>query len=158
MVENSRPEESKRKIPVNPFSTGGGGEIFESLVPIYYLVSLLCKKTVRGYEEAGIVRETEFQQSWTGLKIDNMVITGNAQGIPHKIALQIKHQLVFSDADSNEDFKKVVKDRYPRTLSTRPRLGPDLTKTGRFLRDGILFKGTPRMQRGEDAANRTLTL
>ncbi|MHA1448100.1 MAG: hypothetical protein ACTSP4_01615 [Candidatus Hodarchaeales archaeon] len=93
----------------NPFSTGGGGVTFEQLVGASYLATLLTGGIPRGLDQ-GIVKEVKFQQRWTGFILDDIVITTKVGSTERKLALQVKHDLVFSDAISNKTFERVMKD------------------------------------------------
>lgn len=93
----------------NPFSTGGGGVTFEQLVGASYLVSLLAGDIPRGLDW-GITKEVKFQQRWSGALIDDVVVTSMGKNHERRLALQIKHDLTFSDAPSNTTFARVIED------------------------------------------------
>lgn len=93
----------------SPFSTGGGGVTFEQLVGASYLVSLLAEDIPRGLDW-GITKEVKFQQRYSGCLLDDIVVTSTDGNKDRKLALQIKHTITFSDAKSNTEFKKVIKD------------------------------------------------
>jgi len=93
----------------NPFSTGGGGNTFEHLVGVSYLVTLLAGDIPRGLDW-GTCTRVSFQQRWEGSVLDDIVVTSSNGKKERRLALQIKHDLTFSDAESNEDFARVVAD------------------------------------------------
>jgi len=94
--------------PSNPFSTGGGGVTFEHLVGASYLVSLLAMDIPRGLDR-GITHRVAFQQRWSGAILDDIVVTSRTpDGQERHLALQVKHDLTFSDAESNALFRQVV--------------------------------------------------
>ena len=93
----------------NPFSTGGGGNTFEHLVGVSYLVTLLAGDIPRGLDW-GTCTRASFQQRWEGSVLDDIVVTSSNGKKERRLALQIKHDLTFSDAESNEDFARVVAD------------------------------------------------
>lgn len=93
----------------NPFSTGGGGVTFEKLVGASYLVSLLAGDIPRGLDW-GITKEVRFQQRWSGALIDDIVVTSTDKEHERRLALQVKHNLTFSDAPSNATFARVIED------------------------------------------------
>lgn len=94
----------------NPFSTGGGGVTFEHLVGASYLVSLLAEDVPRGLDR-GIIRSVAFQQRWSGAVLDDVVVSSRtADGQDRRLALAVKHDLTFSDAESNAVFRQVVSD------------------------------------------------
>ncbi len=93
----------------NPFSTGGGGVTFEQLVGTRYLVSLLAGEIPRGLDW-GIIKEVKFQQRWSECLLDDIVITSTDGDKERKLALQVKHNLTFSDSVSNTTFARVIED------------------------------------------------
>ena len=93
----------------NPFSTSGGGVTFEQLVGASYLVSLLAGDIPRGLDW-GICKEVKFQYRWSGCLLDDIVITSTDGNKERKLALQVKHNLTFSDSASNTTFAHVIKD------------------------------------------------
>lgn len=93
----------------NPFSTGGGGVTFEQLVGTSYLVSLLAGDIPRGLDW-GITKSVLFQHRWSGCLLDDIVITSANGCRERKLALQVKHDLSFSDSVSNTTFASVIED------------------------------------------------
>ncbi|TET47497.1 hypothetical protein E3J62_01315 [candidate division TA06 bacterium] len=93
----------------NPFSTGGGGVAFEQLVGASYLVSLLAGDIPRGLDW-GISKAVAFQQRMSGYLLDDVVVTATDGQRQRKLALQVKHDLTFSDAPSNTEFARVIAD------------------------------------------------
>lgn len=93
----------------NPFSTGGGGVTFEQLVGTSYLVSLLAGHIPRGLDR-GITKEVKFQHRWSRCLLDDVVIISTDGDIERKLALQVKHDLTFSDSASNKIFADVIDD------------------------------------------------
>lgn len=95
----------------NPFSTGNGGVKFENLVGTTYLVALLNESIPRGLD-LGITNEVSFQQRFSGATVDDIIVSSEDQCVARKLFLQIKHDLVFSDAPSNIIFESVIKDAW----------------------------------------------
>lgn len=93
----------------NPFSTSDGGVTFEQLVGASYLVSLLAGVIPRGLDW-GISKEVKFQHRWSGCLLDDIVVTSTDGDTERKLALQVKHELTFSDSDSNKEFTRVMDD------------------------------------------------
>ena len=60
----------------------------------------------------GITKEVSFQQRWRGAAVDDIIVSSEDQGGIRKLFLQIKHDLVFSDASKNIVFESVVKDAW----------------------------------------------
>jgi|GEM_PF-6781188 len=95
----------------NPFSTGNGGVKFENLVGSTYLVALLTKSIPRGLD-FGMTTEVSFQQRWRGATVDDIIVTSEDQGTVRKLFLQIKYNLVFSEASTNHEFESVIIDAW----------------------------------------------
>jgi hypothetical protein len=93
----------------NPFSTGSGGVTFEQLVGASYLVSLLAGDIPIGLDW-GVTKEVSFQHRWSGCLLDDIVITSTDSNRERKLALQVKHNLTFSDSASNTTFARVIDD------------------------------------------------
>lgn len=93
----------------NPFVTGEGGATFEQLVGASYLVSVLAADIPRGLDW-GIAKEVKLQYRWSGCLLDDIVVTSFDGNTTRKLALQVKHNLTFSDARSNTKFARVIKD------------------------------------------------
>lgn len=93
----------------NPFSTGGGGITFEHSVGVTYLVSLLAGDIPRGLDW-GITKEVYFQHRWSGNLLDDICVIASNGYADRKLAIQVKHSLTFSNAPSNTEFRKVIKE------------------------------------------------
>ena len=91
----------------NPFSTSGAGTHFEYLVGASYLVSLLSGDIPRGLDW-GQTTEVRFQQRFAGIPVDDIIVVGSDGANQRILALQIKHDLKFSDSEKNETFQKVI--------------------------------------------------
>jgi len=105
---NDKNTNESTKPTSNPFSTGGGGASFENLVAAFYASNLMCEKLIHGHLEAGEVKEISFQNRWTGLEVDDILVYGSAmifsekheRNIRPKLILQIKNRLNFRSTDS----------------------------------------------------------
>jgi len=93
----------------NPFSTSGAGTQFEYLVGTFYLVSLLSGDVPRGLDWGQTI-EIKFQQRFTGIPVDDIIVVGSDGTNERILALQIKHDLIFSDSEGNETFQKVIRE------------------------------------------------
>lgn len=91
------------------YSTGGGGFRFENRVEVSYLIQMLSGDPARGYPD-GSISEISFQQRWKDFDVDDIVINLKTKKANKKLALQIKKDLIFSDAESNLEFKKVISE------------------------------------------------
>ncbi len=89
----------------NPFSTGAGGATFEQLVGTSYLVSLLYFEIPNGMD--GLIETVSFQQRYKGYLVDDIVVETKIDNVVHKLFLQVKHAITFSD---NKLFRDVLKD------------------------------------------------
>ncbi len=93
----------------NPFSTSGAGIQFEYLVGASYLVSLLSGDIPRGLDWGQTI-EVRFQQRFAGIPVDDIIVVGSDGADQRILALQIKHDLTFSDSEKNETFQKVIRE------------------------------------------------
>ena len=93
----------------NPFSTSGAGNQFEYLIGASYLVSLLSGDIPRGLDWGQTV-EVRFQQRFAGIPVDDIIIVGSDGANQRILALQIKHELTFSDSETNVIFQKVIRE------------------------------------------------
>ncbi len=115
-------------INSNPFSTGGGGTRFETLVGAFYLVSLLAADTPRGLND-GITQNVGFQRRWDGSILDDVVVTSKtATTVTHKIVIQVKHQITISPND--ETFRKVLSDCWTTFSGTNGSFEPNKDRLG----------------------------
>ncbi len=105
-----------------PFSTGGGGSDFERRVGAYYLAMALLRSIPRG-QAAGLTREVRFQRLYEGDPLDDLIILSDLPVGESKLALQIKRDLVFGQAD--EIFDKVMRASWDTFKSPRFILGTD---------------------------------
>jgi len=102
---------SKKKLtiqPVNPFCTGGGGQGFELLVAVSYLISLLRQEFARGVPD-GVTTEVRLQQRNRGCPVDDIVAVCQCGAKTHRLYLQAKHRIIFSD---NQLFNEVIGDAW----------------------------------------------
>lgn len=116
--------ETKLPIPVSPFSTGGGGSRFESLVASYYVLSLLRGDLVQGMNNS-ILQAVRLQQRNLDSPIDDIVLVGYSGSDECTTAFQVRHQFRFSD---NPEFREVIEKcwaqfRKPSFNSRADRIG-----------------------------------
>ena len=98
---------AKKAAAVNPFSMGGGGDYFDRLVAIYYLLRLMRQEAPRGMPDA-LIKEVGLQQKNRDCPIDDIVLyCETSTGIKKRLCLQVKHNITFS---KNDDFIKVVNE------------------------------------------------
>ncbi len=103
-------KKKKLKSFTPPFITGGGGFNFEHSVGAYYLTFLIKKSIPRVCEDLGLITKISFQNQWTGLKVDDLCIYCKKYSTKAKLILQLKHDLTFSNAESNTEFRKVISE------------------------------------------------
>ena len=101
------------KAHVNPYSTGGGGTNFEQKVGTMYLSYLLARQVPYGLD--GITKEIRFQQN-NSESLDDIVIISDKGGESRKLSLQLKHNMRFTNSDSN--FERVIQDCW-KTLNNQ---------------------------------------
>ena len=91
----------------NTYSSGGGGFYLEHKIAAYYLIQMLVGDSPRGIS-SGKISKISFQQRGNGFDVDDIVITTKTEDSENILALQIKKNITFSDAESNLEFKKVI--------------------------------------------------
>lgn len=106
---------TSRTRPVNPFSTGAGGAIFEFRVAVCYLVDLLCGRQPRGLAQGASLHAIGLQQRNRGNPVDDIVAHALWDRAEVTLSIQAKHSLIVSD---NEIFEQVVGDLWSRAVAT----------------------------------------
>jgi hypothetical protein len=91
-------EAPQRVNVASPYSTGGGGSDFERRVGGYYLAMALLRSIPRG-QEAGLTHEVKFQRLYEGEPLDDLIIHSELPVGEAKLALQIKRDLTFGEAN-----------------------------------------------------------
>ena len=115
--------QSEQMIKIaSPFSTGGGGSDFERQVGAYYLAMALLRSIPRG-QDAGLTREVRFQRLYEGEPLDDLIILSELPVGEAKLALQIKRDLTFGEA--NEVFDEVMRASWKTLRSPKFTLGID---------------------------------
>jgi len=100
---------AKKTAAVSPFSTGGGGNRFEALVAVYYLVRLMRQEMPRGMSDA-LIKEIGLQQRNRDCPIDDIVLyCETTTGLKKRLCLQAKHSITFSE---NDNFCETVKQAW----------------------------------------------
>ncbi len=100
---NNTPEQK----PASTELTGGAGFTFEDTVVAYYLAHLLRHERAAG--QSGIVSSVAVQQRGQGNPMDDLVVGFDDAGRARSLGLQIKRSITISGADSNEDFRDIIK-------------------------------------------------
>jgi len=112
----------KSKKVASPISTGNVGGDFESLVGAYYLAMVLLRSAPRG-QEAGAAKEVKFQRLYEGEPLDDLIIISEYPVGIAKLAIQVKHDLVFGE--KNEIFDEVIWASWKTFRSSRFVVGRD---------------------------------
>lgn len=112
---------NKGKIPVHPFSSGGGGLRFEIQVATSYVISLLRMEFARGLEK-GVVHSVNLQQRNRGNPVDDINVVTKYNENEITLYLQAKHTLRFTD---NKDFNEVLNDCWTQFCKTTFKRGSD---------------------------------
>lgn len=101
--------DGERQI-ASPFSTGGGGTVFEMKVQASLLAALLVRGHVPGIENA-VARELHLQTEHRGYQTDDaLVIATDVRGLSRRQLWSAKHQVKFTDSDSV--FRDVLADAW----------------------------------------------
>jgi hypothetical protein len=96
--------------PQSPELAGGAGFTFEDSVGAFYLVALLAEGYAPGVANR-IVSRVAFQQRNFGEPLDDLIVDfRDNTNQEARLSLQVKSGLVVSDAESNTDFREVIRD------------------------------------------------
>jgi len=89
--------------------TGGAGFVYEGYVAAYFLAALLTGE-IRPPLNTGI-KSVALQQSAYGAPLDDIIITFD-DVFEAKLHIQVKRSLTISAAESNKDFREIVKNSW----------------------------------------------
>lgn len=96
----------------SPELAGGEGFTFEGDAAAFYLVSLLAEAYAPGIDDR-IVTCVSVQQRDFGEPLDDVIVDFQAiDQDPARLSLQVKRSLVISAAESNSDFREVIRDAW----------------------------------------------
>ncbi len=108
---SNAPSTKKKALP-SPFSTGGGGSLFEKNVGACYLSWMLLNVAPRGFEDVEIT-EVKFQRRYIDqLPMDDVIVSVGVSHAPRGIArlsLQLKHDVEWGSGEKNETFHAVLR-------------------------------------------------
>ena len=94
----------------------GEGFTFEGAVAAYYLAALIGEKFAPGIEDSRVVK-VSLQQRDFGEPLDDIIVDfENESQQSARLSLQAKQSITISNADSNSDFREVIRDSL-RTLN-----------------------------------------
>lgn len=103
---------TKKKPPVSPFSTGGGGVCFEHVVGSLFLSHLLLGTAPPGASDFDIAEVKWQRKDIDGIALDDLAISLN---VPHAkqgrafMALQLKHDINWGTSENNAIFQAVMR-------------------------------------------------
>jgi len=89
--------------------TGGAGFVYEGYVAAYFLAALLTGE-IRPPLNTGI-KSVALQQSAYGAPLDDIIVTFD-DAFEAKLHIQVKRSLTISAAESNKDFREIVKNSW----------------------------------------------
>ena len=99
----------------SPELAGGEGFTFEGEAAAFYLTSLLAEAYAPGIDEQIVVR-VSVQQRDFGEPLDDVIVDfEDAEHNPVRLSLQVKRPLTISRANTNTDFRDIIRDSW-RTL------------------------------------------
>lgn len=101
----------------NPYSTGGGGEQFESKVAAYYLSVMLARTSVRGLD-AGPLTTVGFQTGPEDWLLDDLLLAVGSGGLVRRLALQVRSN--FSPTASDKGFQEIRSKAWRLFLGQTP--------------------------------------
>jgi hypothetical protein len=94
----------------SPFSTGGGGTVFELKVQASLVAALLVRGHLPGLD-ATVVREVHLQSEHRGYKTDDALLIGiDAQGCSRRQLWSVKREAKYTETD--EVFRDVLRDAW----------------------------------------------
>ncbi|KAI1695812.1 hypothetical protein Ddc_20957 [Ditylenchus destructor] len=93
---------SAKRAPATLRSTSGAGFDFEDLISSWQLVKALSGELAPGI--GGVVTQVQAQVSTLGWRIDDLLLTAQATGVPRRLAISAKGNLQVSAAGLPADF------------------------------------------------------
>jgi hypothetical protein len=94
----------------SPFSTGGGGTVFELKVQASLVAALLVRSYLPGFD-ATVVREVHLQSEYRGYQTDDALLTGiDVQGRTRRQLWSVKYEVKYTEKD--EVFRDVLRDAW----------------------------------------------
>jgi hypothetical protein len=112
-------------LPQSPDLAGGAGFTYEGAVAAFYLSSLLAEAFAPGIKDREVCC-VSVQQRDFGEPLDDVIVDfRSAAGEPARLSLQVKRSLTISDAQSNTDFREIVRDSWSTLKKNNFRHGID---------------------------------
>ncbi|HZF62361.1 MAG TPA: hypothetical protein VEZ52_12165 [Desulfovibrio sp.] len=112
-------------MPQSPELAGGEGFTYEGNVAAFYLAALLAEAYAPGIEDR-IVCRVSVQQRDFGEPLDDVIVDfKDTTENEARLSLQIKRSLTVSNAESNNDFRDIIRDSWATFKKNDFRFGID---------------------------------
>jgi len=112
-------------MPQSPELAGGEGFTFEGDAVAFYLAALLAEAYAPGIDDRIVVR-VSVQQRDIGEPLDDVIIDfEDAVKTPARLSLQVKRSLTISDAETNTDFRDIIRDSWATLKKPNFRINAD---------------------------------
>lgn len=96
----------------SPELAGGEGFTYEGDVAAFYLTALLAEAYAPGIDDRIVVR-VSVQQRDFGEPLDDVIVEfEDTQKNPARLSLQVKRSLTISKAETNTDFRDIIRDSW----------------------------------------------
>jgi len=112
-------------VPQSAELAGGEGFTFEGAVAAYYLAHLIAEGYAPGVNDRVVCRVAVQQHDFDEPLDDVIVDFKNSNGEHARLSLQVKRSLTISKADSNSDFREVIRDSWATLAKNNFRQGAD---------------------------------
>ena len=114
-----------KTMPQSPELAGGEGFTYEGNVAAFYLAALLAEAYAPGIEDR-IVCCVSVQQRDFGEPLDDVIVDfKDTTENEARLSLQIKRSLTVSNAESNNDFRDIIRDSWATFKKNNFRFGID---------------------------------
>lgn len=107
-----RPKKGRKAKPQSPELAGGAGFTFEDAVAAYYLAALLAEGYAPGIADRVVSRVAVQQRNFIQPLDDVIIDFRDSSGETARLSLQVKRALVISAAETNKDFREVIRDAW----------------------------------------------
>ena len=97
-------------MPQSPELAGGEGFTLEGDVAAFYLAALLAEADAPGIEDRTVIRVSAQQRDFDEPLDDVIVDFQDAAKDPARLSLQVKRSLTISNAETNTDFREIIRD------------------------------------------------
>ncbi len=112
-------------MPQSPELAGGEGFTFEGDAAAYYLSALLAEAYAPGIDGRTVVR-VSVQQRDFGEPLDDVIVDfEDTAKSPARLSLQVKRSLTISKAETNTDFRDIIRDSWATLKKTDFRINND---------------------------------